>query len=140
MSDNSEVGSISIITPRVRPAVTFGFTERVRTGCGNLYVTVNEDEKGLCEVFVQLGKSGGCGFAQCQTIGMLLSASLRAGIDPSSLVRKLRGVRCHQPGFMDGEEISSCADGIGRVIERYLSEHKKGESCDGISEDQAASS
>lgn len=111
---------MGMIAPRVRPAVTYGFTERVVTGCGNLYVTVNEDEFGVCEVFVQIGKVGTCAFAQCQTTGMLLSASLRAGIDPASLVMKLRGIRCPTPGYQQGEEVSSCSDGIARVLERYL--------------------
>ena len=48
------------VTPRARPERTVGVTERVKICCGNLYVTVNSDERGICEVFTSLGRNGGC--------------------------------------------------------------------------------
>src|SRR5437879_3127015 len=44
--------------PRVRRDVITGRTQKILTGYGALYVTVNEDEKGLFEVFAQIGRGG----------------------------------------------------------------------------------
>ena len=46
-------------TPRSRPNQTKGVTRRIRTGEGTLYITINEDENGLCEVFTTIGKQAG---------------------------------------------------------------------------------
>lgn len=111
----------SKLTPRPRPSVTYGATIKMKTGCGNLYVTINEDENGICEVFSTLGKAGGCAASQTEAISRLVSLALRSGVSPEPIIEQLKGIRCPNPIWQDGEKILSCADAIAKALEKYLS-------------------
>ncbi|MBU1043971.1 MAG: vitamin B12-dependent ribonucleotide reductase [Candidatus Omnitrophica bacterium] len=110
------------IGPRPRPKVVFGTTSKLSTGCGNLYVTINEDNKGRpFEVFMQMGKAGGCAMSQLEAIGRLVSLALRSEVDVKLIVEQLRGIRCPSPSWGQGGRILSCSDAIARAIEQKLS-------------------
>ena len=108
------------VEPRPRPEVTVGRTHKIRAGCGNLYVTINRDETGVCEVFVQVGKSGGCIASQSEAVGRLISLALRSGVRLESITDHLAGIRCPSPNFYQGKTVLSCADGIAHVLESYI--------------------
>ncbi len=107
------------LSQRKRPKVTRGITEKVSTGCGSIYVTVNFDEHGIAEVFTTLGKSGGCAAAQLEAISRLISSSLRSGIELDSIVRHLHGIRCPSIAWEQGHAVLSCADAIASVLQKY---------------------
>ncbi len=107
----------SRIVPRPRPDTVMGVTERVKIGCGNLYITVNYDDKGICEVFTNTGKAGGCP-SQSEATARLASIALRSGIDVKSIVDQLKGIRCPSTIRQPGLKCTSCPDAIAKTIER----------------------
>ncbi|MCF7811596.1 vitamin B12-dependent ribonucleotide reductase [bacterium] len=124
-SDNSVRNKSGYLKPRERPRITFGMTEQINTGDGTMYVTINSDKEGLCEVFASLGKSGGNAAAQSEAIGRLISLAIRSGIDPRQIVKQLKGISGSNPIWHEGEMIKSTPDAIGRVLERYLDREQK---------------
>ncbi len=120
------------ISPRPRPPVILGTTTKIATGCGNLYITINEDGDGQpFEVFMHMGKAGGCAMSQLEAIGRLVSLGLRSGIEVLSIVEQLRGIRCPSPSWEKGGRIFSCSDAIARAIERTAQDAKNKKASDG---------
>ncbi|MFO7895655.1 MAG: vitamin B12-dependent ribonucleotide reductase [Candidatus Cloacimonadales bacterium] len=110
----------SNVMPRKRPDITTGITQKIETGCGHLYVTVNSDSEGPCEVFTQMGKVGGCASAQLEAIARLTSLGLRSNLKLESIIRQIRGIRCPSPMWHKGKVITSCADGLSKALENFL--------------------
>ena len=108
---------------RKRPPVMNGRTVETTVGCGPLYVTMNEDERGVpFEVFFKLGKSGSCQQSYLEALGVAISIGIRSGADPQKFIDKLRGIRCPNPKLTDAGAVStlSCADAISHGIARAL--------------------
>ena len=106
------------LKPRERPEVTTGFTQKVKIGCGNLYITVNYDENGrICEVFTNTGRNGGCP-SQSEATSRLVSIALRSGVETKAIVEQLKGIRCPSTIKQKDLKVLSCPDAIGRLIEK----------------------
>ena len=118
------------LIPRPRPRKTKGQTIKFRMGCGTLFVNVNEDEFGLCEVFGSLGKAGGCP-AQSEATCRVVSTALRSGVDPKALIEQLKGIRClstiTRRKDNKGIDVLSCPDAIARAIEEVLGQNNEPE-------------
>lgn len=110
----------SRVAPRKRPVITTGITQKIETGCGHLYVTINSDERGACEVFTQMGKVGGCASAQLEAIARLTSLCLRSNVKVTSVIRQLKGIRCPSPMWHKGEMVTSCADSLAKSLETFI--------------------
>ncbi len=113
---------------RERPQVLQGFTEKVRTGYGNLYVTVNILDGKPFEVFAQIGRSGYTTMADSEAICRLISLSLRSGIDVQQVIRQLRGIGGSLQTFSGGARIFSIPDAIAQVLSRRFSKADSGDS------------
>ncbi len=118
---NESPSSPQLIKPKPRPRTTTGSTSRTKTTCGDLYVTVNQDETGRAfEVFNMMGKSGGCEGSFNEAIGRLISLALRAGADPQAIVKQLIGIRCDKPYGLGPDRVLSCSDAIAKSLAEYL--------------------
>ena len=113
------------LLPRPRPQVTMGYTEKVKIGCGNLYITVNYDETGICEVFTNTGRAGGCP-SQSEATARLVSVAIRAGVDPKEIIQQLKGIRCPSCLRQAGVPVTSCPDAIAKALEKVLKVSQNG--------------
>lgn len=112
--------------PRPRGDIRFGATRKAKTGCGNLYITINQDDEGRpFELFTQMGKAGGCSASQCEAIGRMVSLALRSGLDPKEIAGQLTGISCHLPAGLDEKKVLSCSDAIGQAIEWALKNERR---------------
>ncbi len=108
-----------VLTPRGRPQEMIGITERIRTGHGSMYITINFDEESKpFEVFSTLGKAGGCDSAQLEAISRLVSLALRSGIGITEVIGQLRGITCC-PAWDNGVLVRSAPDAVALALERH---------------------
>ena len=103
-----------------RPRSTKSVTTKVKTGCGNAYITASYIGDRVEEVFVHLGKAGGCAIAQSEALCRCISIGLRYGVPLEEYVEQLEGISCPSHLVDEGTEIRSCADGISKVLKSYV--------------------
>jgi len=103
-----------------RPAVLSGFTEKITTGYGNLYVTVNIKDGRPFEVFAHIGKSGYTTMADTEAICRLISLSLRSGIAAGQVIKQLRGIGGSSQVYSSGARVFSIPDAIAQILNRHF--------------------
>ena len=108
---------------RQRPLALRGYTMKMNSPLGDLYVTINEDERGRpFEVFCTLGKAGGAAMADAEAVGRLMSLALRSGISIQQVKDQIRGISCDRAVGLGPNKVLSVPDAVGQAIERYLEE------------------
>jgi ribonucleoside-diphosphate reductase alpha chain len=110
---------------RDRPRALKGSTYQMQTGCGPLYVTVNEDDAGVFELFTTMGKAGGCASSQCEAIGRLVSLAWRSGVQARQAVKQMIGITCHKPAGFGENRVTSCADAVAKAIQMHMADHEE---------------
>ncbi len=106
-----------------RPETLDGFTTKMVTGMGNLYVTVTELDGWPFEVFATIGKSGKSTTAKTEAIGRLVSLALRSGVKVEKIIGQLKGICGEHPVFQKDGLVLSIPDAISRVLEkRYFND------------------
>ncbi len=127
-SAQGEVGATEAVAvpkevgkPRARPAVVRGATQKIETGYGKLYVTINEDENGLFEVFAQIGRGGGYTASFTEAVARLISLCLRSGIPADEVIDQMEGIRSPRLAWDHQEKIYSVPDALSKALKRHLS-------------------
>lgn len=105
---------------RDRPKALKGWTYQMQTGCGPLYITVNEDKQGLFELFTTMGKAGGCAASQAEALGRMVSLAWRSGVQARQVVKQLMGISCHCPSGFGDSKVLSCADAVAKAIQAHM--------------------
>jgi ribonucleoside-diphosphate reductase alpha chain len=105
---------------RERPKALHGWTYQMQTGCGPIYITINEDKAGLFEVFTTMGKAGGCASSQCEAIGRMVSLAWRSGVQARQVIKQLLGISCHLPSGFGENRVLSCADAVAKAIQSHM--------------------
>ncbi len=92
----------------------------MQTGCGPIYITINEDKSGLFELFTTMGKAGGCAASQCEAIGRMVSLAWRSGVQARQVIKQLLGISCHAPSGFGDNKVLSCADAVAKAIQAHM--------------------
>jgi ribonucleoside-diphosphate reductase alpha chain len=110
--------------PLDRPDSLPSVTDKIKTGFGNLYVTISYLDQKPFEVFTSIGKSGYTTMADAEALGRLISLALRSGVDPKDVISQLKGIGGSEPIFTDGGLVQSLPDAIAKILERHFGEAK----------------
>ncbi len=109
-----------------RPAVVHGYTRNVKAPEGTINITINSDEHGPIEVFVNVGKAGSDISALAEALGRLISFNLRI-LSPLSqtdraqeIADQLRGIGGSRSVGFGMQQVRSLPDAVARALELHM--------------------
>ncbi|GLV56704.1 ribonucleoside-diphosphate reductase, adenosylcobalamin-dependent [Dictyobacter sp. S3.2.2.5] len=109
-----------------RPAVVQGYTRQVTAPEGKINITINSDEQGPFEVFVNVGKAGSDIAALSEALGRLISINLQL-LSPLSqtdraqeITNQLRGIGGSRSVGFGAQQVRSLPDAVARALELHL--------------------
>ena len=103
-----------------RPETLHGITEKIKTGFGNLYITINTCDGRPFEVFAQIGKSGHDTMADTEAVCRLISLALRSGIPVEEIIDQLGGIGGDAQVFGNGVLVRSMPDAIAKILFKHF--------------------
>ena len=112
-----------------RPAVLHGYTRNIKAPEGTVNITVNNDEDGPVEVFVNVGRAGSDVAALAEAMGRLVSLALRVPSPMSQedrlreVVSQLRGIGGSRTIGFGPEQVRSLPDAVGKALGEHLDGH-----------------
>jgi ribonucleoside-diphosphate reductase alpha chain len=108
------------------PAVLHGYTRHISAPEGKVNITVNSDEQGPFEVFVNVGRAGSDIAALAEALGRLISLNLRI-LSPLSqtdrvkvIAEQLRGIGGSRSVGFGTQQVRSLPDAVARALEMHL--------------------
>ncbi|MBV9229248.1 MAG: hypothetical protein JOZ18_08035, partial [Chloroflexi bacterium] len=114
-----------------RPAVVHGYTRNVKAPEGTINITINSDEHGPIEVFVNVGKAGSDIAALAEALGRLISFNLRI-LSPLSqtdraqeIADQLRGIGGSRSVGFGMQQVRSLPDAVARALELHMESIKE---------------
>jgi len=109
-----------------RPALVEGYTRQVRAPEGKINVTINSDEDGPLEVFVNVGKAGSDIAALAEALGRLISLNLQI-LSPVSqsdraqeIADQLRNIGGNRSVGFGPQQVRSLPDAVARALELHM--------------------
>ena len=118
---------MSTVTMEPRPKTVPSITKRVKLACGSLYITITHKDGKIFEVFVSMGKAGGCLSACLNALAISISLAVRSGVDPSLFIEFLKDIKCPSPTWEEGRMYSSCVDALAQCMEETQKKLSEGE-------------
>ena len=116
----SEKAAIIVSGARNRPdAILKGYTMKESTPWGSMYVTLDVDDQGPFEVFINIGKSGSEVRAMTEAIARVISIGLRSGCKIEDLANTLKGLGGKE-AWMFGSDEERIATSIPDAIAYLL--------------------